>query len=185
MLPRAALVVILGLCAVHAPRAEQPAALANPLAALSLDDLSATRERPLFNPSRRLPTQPPPTPPPPPVVAAPAPPAPAPTLALFGIVADAEGARAMVRTGPSKEILRLRVGDTVESWTVSRIGRTELVLQLGDRTETVTLFAPNASQARPAAGAPGKPAPKVATPPKMAVAPVLRSTPKNFESDGL
>jgi hypothetical protein len=185
MLRRAGLVVVLGLCAAHAPRAEQAPALANPLAALSLDDLSATRERPLFSPTRRLPAEPPPAAPPPPVVAAPAPPAPVPTLALFGIIADAEGARAMVRTGASKDILRLRVGDTVESWTVARIGRTELVLQLGERTETVTLFAPNASQARPTAAAPGKPAAKVAAPPKMAVAPVLRSTPKNFESDGL
>lgn len=178
---RAALLALLSIAPAYPSHAEGPAApaLANPVAALSLEQLWATRERPLFSPARRLPAAPEPAPPPPPMaVAAPAP-APAPTLALFGIVADADGARAIVRAGGSNEILRLRVGDLVESWTVAEIGRTEVVLRLGERSETVGLFAPDSRKA------PARAPVKVVPPPKMAVAPVLRSTPKNGESDGL
>jgi general secretion pathway protein N len=184
--PRLALLALLGVAPAHPTRAEDAArpTLANPIAALSLEQLSATRERPLFSPARRMPSAPTPAPPPPPVAVAPAPPPPAPSLALFGIVADEDGARALVRAGGSPEILRLRVGDTIESWTVAEIGRTEVVLRLGDRTETIGLFAVNGRKGAPAPAASAR-APKVVPPPKMAVAPVLRSTPKNFESDGL
>jgi general secretion pathway protein N len=185
--PRLALIALLGVAPAHPTPAEDAArpSLANPIAALSLEQLSATRERPLFSPARRVPTAPPPpASPPPPVAETPAPPPSAPSLALFGIVADEDGARALVRTGASPEILRLRVGDTVESWTVAEIGRTELVLRLGDRTETIGLFAANGRKATPSPAASAR-APMVVPPAKMAVAPVLRSTPKNFESDGL
>lgn len=180
----AALVAILaaGLAAPSRAADASEAGLANPLAVLSLEQLSATRERPLFSPARRLPAAPVPAPAPPepvPVAAAPAPPQPAPALALLGIIADQDGARALVRTGASSEVLRLRLGDAVESWTVAEIGRTELVLQLGDRRETVGLFSSDRKSGLAAR------AQKVVPPPKMAVAPVLRSTPKNFESDGL
>src|SRR4051812_21167539 len=52
------------LCSGFARAAENQRgpALANPVAGLQLEELSATRERPLFSPSRRLP--PPPAPPP-------------------------------------------------------------------------------------------------------------------------
>ena len=161
--------------ALHASQAhaEAGAALANPVAALSLEQLSATRERPLFSPSRR-----PPAPPPQVAEAPPPPPAAPPTLTLFGIVGGPEGARAIVRTQAGSEVLRLRVGDTVQGWEVSDIARTELVLRLGDRVETVALFAPGPRKA----AAPPTTAWK---PPKMAVTPMLRSVPKNFESDGL
>ena len=175
---RLALLALLGITPAVPSRAQDRAtpALANPVAALLLEQLSATRERPLFSPARRLPAPPEPEPPPPPVTAAPEPRAPVPVLALFGIVADKDGARAIVRTGASSGILRLRVGDTIEGWTVADIGRTGVTLRLGDRSESFGLFAGDRK-----AGA----APRVVPPPKMAVAPVLRSTPKTFESDGL
>jgi hypothetical protein len=184
--PRLALLALLGVAPAHPTRADDAPrpVLANPTAALSLEQLSATRQRPLFSSARRLPTAPPPASPPPPAAETPAPPAPAPSLALFGIVADEDGARALVRTGASPEILRLRVGDTVESWTVADIGRTEVVLRLRDRTETIGLFAVNGRKGTPSPAASARAA-KVVPPPKTAVAPVLRSTPKNFESDGL
>src|SRR5215467_856864 len=75
---------------------EQPTAtIANPLEAQPLDRLSATRDRPLFSPTRR-PTPPPPPPPPeqPPVAVVPQPP----NLTLSGIVVDDEGARAIIRS---------------------------------------------------------------------------------------
>jgi hypothetical protein len=173
---RLALLALLGMPAAVPTSAQERAtpALANPVAALLLEQLSATRERPLFSPARRLPAAPEPEPPPP-VAAAPEPRAPVPVLALFGIVADQDGARAIVRAGASSGILRLRVGDTIEGWTVADIGRRDVTLRLGDRSESFGLFAGD----RKAVAAPR------VVPPKMAVAPVARSTPKNFESDGL
>lgn len=174
---RLALLALLGMTPAVPSRAQDRAtpALANPVAALLLEQLSATRERPLFSPARRLPAAPEPEPPPP-VAAAPEPWAPVPVLVLFGIVADQDGARAIVRTGASSGILRLRVGDTIEGWTVADIGRRDVTLRLGDRSESFGLFAGDRK---------GGAAPRVVPPPKMAVAPVARSTPKNFESDGL
>ena len=92
---RLALLALLGMTAAAPSRGQDRAtpALANPVAALLLEQLSATRERPLFSPARRLPAPPEPEPPPPPVAAAPEPRAPVPVLALFGIVADQDGAR--------------------------------------------------------------------------------------------
>jgi hypothetical protein len=113
--------------------------LPNPLARLSLEELSATRDKPLFAPTRRPPAPPPP--PPPAVVrqAPPPPPPQPPALTFFGVVSEADGARALVR-GPSNESLRLRIGDEVEGWSVIEIDRRRLVLSLGERSETFSLF---------------------------------------------
>jgi general secretion pathway protein N len=139
------------LCTAPGRAAEDQSgsALANPVARVQLEDLSATRERPLFAASRRLPTPPPP---PPPVTVVPepvplAPPAPPPELTLFGIVGDPEGARANVRGGPSNEIRRVRVGDTIGEWVVAEIGPRNLLLRLGDRSATFQLFSAGASKA--------------------------------------
>jgi general secretion pathway protein N len=107
------------------------------LAAQTLERLSVTRERPLFSPTRR-----PPPPPPLPVVSRPelpAPPSP-PTVHLFGIVVDAEGAHAIVRNGTSGPMVRVRIGDEVGGWKVSQIEGRKLVLSLDDRFATFTLF---------------------------------------------
>src|SRR5229473_2266632 len=81
---------------------EGGAALPSPLAAQPLDRLSATRERPLFSPTRRPPAPPPPPPPPPP-----------PVVALFGFVREGDEARAVVPAGPPAKIMRVRVGDDI------------------------------------------------------------------------
>jgi general secretion pathway protein N len=116
---------------------EAPVAPANPLAAQTLDRLSATRERPLFSPTRR------PPPPPPEIVRGPEPPpppAPPPNVALFGIVMDGEEARAVVRAGPANQVVRVRIGDDVGGWKVSQIEGRKLVLSLDGRLATFTLF---------------------------------------------
>jgi hypothetical protein len=122
--------------------AEPGGELLNPLAAQSLESLFATRSQPLFVPARRPPAPPSAPPPPAPVVErepdAPQPPA----LTLFGIVMEAEGARAIVR-GPGNESLRLRVGDRVGDWAVTEVERRRLVLSHGDRSETFSLFGKN------------------------------------------
>jgi general secretion pathway protein N len=107
---------------------------ASPLAAYPLDRLSATRERPLFSPSRR-----PPAPPPAPVIAA-APPPPPPNLILFGIVMDAEEAHAVVGVGTADKTRRVRIGDDIGGWKVTQIEERQLVLSLDDRSATFTLF---------------------------------------------
>jgi hypothetical protein len=137
-----------------APQApvESSAAPASPLAGEPLDRLSATRERPLFSPTRR------PPPPPPPVVinAEPPPPPPPPTVALFGVVMDGDEARAIIRTGPAAGVIRVRVGDDIGGWKVAQIDGRRLVLVLDDRTATFTMFAGN-SAGGAALGAPQTP----------------------------
>jgi hypothetical protein len=123
--------------------AQQPepssAALSNPVAAQSLDELSATLERPLFSPSRR-----PPAPPPQPqaveTAATPAPPPSPPNLVLVGVVMDGEGARAIVRNGTDKKIQRAQIGDDIDGWKVSQIDGRKVVLSLDGRFATFTLF---------------------------------------------
>ena len=112
--------------------------LSNPVAAQSMEGLSATLDRPLFSPSRRAPA-----PPPVPAAQAPAPPQPPalpPNVVLVGIVMDGESARAVIRTGAEKKILRARIGDDVGGWKVAQIEGRKLVLSLDDRLATFTLF---------------------------------------------
>jgi hypothetical protein len=144
--PRAAFKLLLLLSALvfsAAARAEEPgraaAALANPVAAQSLDQLSMILDRPLFSPSRRrLPA------PSPPVVQAPAPPAlpaPPPDLVLFGVVMDGESARAVVRAGADKRLLRAQIGDEIDGWKVAQIDGRKVVLASQDgRFATFRLF---------------------------------------------
>ncbi|MEN3378747.1 MAG: hypothetical protein V7604_4102 [Hyphomicrobiales bacterium] len=120
--------------------------LPNPLAAQTMEGLSATVDRPLFSPSRRAPA-----PPPVPAAEAPAPPpppAPPPNVVLVGIVMDGESARAVIRAGADKKIMRARIGDDVGGWKVAQIEGRKLVLSLDDRLATFTLFNNRASEPR-------------------------------------
>jgi general secretion pathway protein N len=111
--------------------------LVNPLASWSLDRLSATHERPLFAPTRR----PPPPPPPPPVVRqVEAPPAPPPMLILLGIVSDADGTRAWVRTDGFGKVIGARLGDDIGGWKVTQIESRTITLSLGERSSNYVLF---------------------------------------------
>jgi hypothetical protein len=120
----------------------------SPLAAQPLDQLSATRDRPLFSPTRRPPT------PPPFVIAAPLPPAPPPVVTLLGVVMDGEEARAIIRAGPAASVMRVRIGDDVDGWKVGQIESQRLVLLLDDRTATFTIFSRVNSNRPTDAGAP-------------------------------
>jgi hypothetical protein len=138
-------VLVLGFASIFATGAnaqsqDQPAAiLGNPLQALSLDRLSATRDRPLFSSDRR-----PPAPPPPPVERAPEPPPAPPDVTLLGIVVDGERARAIVRSGTAK-IERVQIGDDISGWKVSQIEGRRMLLSLDDRSATFTLFSRKAA----------------------------------------
>ncbi|MGB9188202.1 MAG: hypothetical protein ACLQLT_10405 [Methylovirgula sp.] len=118
------------------PTQSPPHAIENPAAATSLDQLAATRERPLFAPDRRRPTaasvvshvEPPPPPPD------------EPRLSLFGVVVDTDGPRAVIRSDPAGKTVRVRLGDEVGGWRVTQIEGQQLVMSLGDRSETVMMF---------------------------------------------
>ena len=113
------------------------AARDNPLAALALDLLSETRDRPLFALRRR---PPPPPAPPSPQFAAPAPEAPLPNIVLLAIVSDDGVAHAVVRTAEHKAICA-RLGNEVAGWKVTHIEPRRLVLSFGDRALSFALFA--------------------------------------------
>jgi NADH dehydrogenase FAD-containing subunit len=119
----------------------------SPVAALLLERFSATRERPLFSPTRR-----PPPPPPAPVVGAPPPPPAPPKVTLLGTVMDAGEARALVNLESANKMLRLRIGDDIEGWKVTHIETRRLVLSREDRLATFTLF--GGQGAGPAQGQP-------------------------------
>jgi hypothetical protein len=115
--------------------------IANPVTAVSLDQLTATRERPLFSESRRPRTAPPPGPSlaAAPNIDPPAPPPSPPDLIFYGVVLDRTGARAYVDLKKPQKILGVRVGDEVDGWKVAQIDLQQLVLLLDDRSVTLLL----------------------------------------------
>jgi hypothetical protein len=143
-LPAAMFVLLLssepGAVAIAQTQGSPAAAPSNPVAAQSLDQLSAILDRPLFSPTRRPPAPPPA---PAPIVQAaepPAPPPPPPNLVLFGVVMDGESARAVVRAGADKKLVRAQIGDEIDGWKVSQIEGRKVVLSLDGRFATFTLF---------------------------------------------
>jgi hypothetical protein len=143
----ASLAAILACAADEAPPSEVHAeAATTPLGSQPLESLSATRERPLFSPTRR-------PPPPPPVIVQgpppPPPPPPPPDVALFGIVMDGENARAIIRANPGAKVTRVSIGDDVGGWKVAQIDGRKLVLMLDGRLATFVMFtSKNANSAR-------------------------------------
>jgi type II secretory pathway component PulC len=147
---RSRMAALLGLCALvlsaEPARVEtaSPAGVINPLAAPSLDRLSATRERPLFTPSRRAA-------PPPPPVASPAPiesVAALPQIALVGVVISVQGPRAVINDMALNKIVRVRIGDEIDGWIVRQIEERLLVLSRDGRSTSYKLF--SGDHAKPA-----------------------------------
>jgi len=110
----------------------------NPLWAVPLADLSATRERPIFSPSRRPPARP--------AVAAviePAPPVPPvpqrPPLALVGtIVGDTTQIGVFVEEN-TRQMVRLPVGAGHEGWILRLVSAQGVRLQRQDQVVMLTL----------------------------------------------
>jgi hypothetical protein len=129
---------------VTAKPAETPTVAANPLWAIPLSALAATRTRPLFTPSRR---------PPAPVVAsvpvaAPRPPPPQPVLpqhpnlTLVGTVAGENESVAVFIDATTRDTVRLRTGEGHSGWILQSVERRAATLQKGDQTETLALPKP-------------------------------------------
>ncbi|WP_456713373.1 hypothetical protein [Bradyrhizobium sp. USDA 4353] len=106
---------------------------ANPLWGIPLDRLSATRERPIFSPSRRPPQV---EPPPPAIVAAPEVQEPVrperPQLSLVGTVVNGNQGLAIFVDPGSRTPLRVRTGADYQGWTLRHVEARSATLQKGD-----------------------------------------------------
>ncbi len=122
----------------------------NPLWGIPISALDATRERPVFSPSRR--------PPMPPVVAEraavpPPPPKPAepeqPLLTLVGTAIGQPKNVALVLDRTTKTLVRLHVGEAVSGWILRAVDSREMTVEKNSQTVTVALPAPGSVPANP------------------------------------
>jgi general secretion pathway protein N len=122
------------------PSADERALSGNPLWGIPLDSLRATRERPLFTPSRRPPTPVVIAPPAEPVktVAAPAEPE-RPPLNLMGVVTGATEGYAVFVNTTTHDVIRLRTGEGHDGWILQSVSGREAVLEKNHRTAVVAL----------------------------------------------
>jgi general secretion pathway protein N len=133
----------IGQAAPHQPKAragvETP--VGNPVWAVPLSQLSATRDRPIFSPSRR-----PPAPLPLPVVAKVVEPAKpskpeGPPLILVGTVAGGDSGIAVFVEQATESVIRLRVNENHQGWILRSIQGREVTL-LKDHKSSVLALAP-------------------------------------------
>jgi general secretion pathway protein N len=134
----------------------------NPLWAIPLSALSATRERPLFTPSRR-----PPAPaiagPPPVERVAPVEPTTEPErprLTLVGAVIGSGAGIAIFIDQTTNDVVRLKTGESHSGWTLRSVKGREALFQRNSETLTLVLPAPGMG-----------PAPGMPLPPGMALPP--------------
>jgi len=157
---------VLGDAATPAPDAT-PAPGLNPLWAIPLKSLTATRERPLFAPTRRPPAPVIPAaqaqaPPPPPVAAKPAAPE-RPPLTLVGTILNADGNIAIVQDQTTQKVLSVRQGEAAAGWRVTDV--TARAATVEKNAEVVTLALPTpgadggAGATLPGMNIPGAPVP--------------------------
>jgi hypothetical protein len=120
----------------------------NPLWSIPVKTLTATRDRPIFSPSRR--------PPPSPVIAAPQvlpPPVSKPTeperppLALVGTVTGEQEAFGIFLDQTANKIVRLRLGDDHYGWILRQVRGREVVLQKDGETAFLALPPPGSKPA--------------------------------------
>jgi general secretion pathway protein N len=159
---------------VTAKPAEAPTVAANPLWAIPLSALTATRARPLFTPSRRPPAPvvasvpvaaPRPLPAPPPAVPQ------HPNLTLVGTVAgENEGVAVFIDTA-TRDTVRLRTGEGHSGWILQSVERRSATLQKGDQTEKLALPRPNEQEKSAPVVSTLPPPPSPPPPPSGASAP--------------
>ena len=129
------------------PAAQAPVS-GNPLWAIPLSSLRATRERPIFVPSRR---------PPAPAVAAaphvePAKPAPIavepdrPALTLVGVVTGTNEGFAVFTDQTTRDIVRLRTGEGHDGWILRSVKGREAVLEKNRKSAVISLPIPQGDQ---------------------------------------
>lgn len=161
-----------------APVAQRPAdPSGNPLWAIPLSALSATRERPLFLPSRRAPA---PAVAGAPVAVAPPPPPPdaepeVPPLTLVGAIASDTEGFAVFLDQATNNVIRLKTGQDFSGWVLSSVKGREATLEKNQRSMTLSLPAPGEAQAMPVAMPAAAPSPSAPVP---VTAPVPAGVPR-------
>jgi general secretion pathway protein N len=148
------------------PTAERPAVpiarehgpSGNPLWGIPLRVLTATRERPLFSPSRR--------PPAPPVVAAPAAPRPVaapkpaepdhPLLTIVGTIVGESDSIGVFINQATNEAIRLHIGQDHDGWVLRSVHGREAKFEKNEHSSILALPAPGATPGP--APVPGQPA---------------------------
>lgn len=122
---------------------ERPPSAGNPLWALPLKQLSITRERPVFSPSRRPP--PPATPTYVAPVAVRTPPKPVapekPSITLLGTILGSTESIGIFFNPTTRDIVRLRVGEDHEGWALRSVKTREATL-VKDRERVVLELPP-------------------------------------------
>jgi general secretion pathway protein N len=112
----------------------------NPLWGITIETLHATRERPIFSPSRRpvMPAvlaAPPPPPPPPPVPDKP-------SFNLLGTVAGSGVGYAVFLDNTTHDIVRLKTGEGQDGWILRSVKNREAVLVKNDKVAVMRLPSP-------------------------------------------
>jgi general secretion pathway protein N len=126
--------------------AAKPQVSANPLWGIPFSALTATRERPLFAPTRRAPA---PAVANAPIVAPPPPPAPAviehPDLILVGTVTGEAHDLAVFIEPATHKTVRLLAGQNHKGWVLQSVEAKSVTLHKGNRTESLALPPPSAT----------------------------------------
>jgi len=146
-------------------RTERPAdPTGNPLWGIPLSSLTATRERPIFLPSRRAPA---PAVAGTPVVVAPPPP-PAtdehPPLTLVGVIAGDDEGFAVFLDQATNNVVRLKTGQDHQGWVLLSVKGREATLEKNKKTATLTLPVPTTASLGDTASLPVPPPPRPGAP---------------------
>jgi len=116
---------------------------ANPLWRIPLASLTATRDRPIFSPSRRPPivvqaapvkSEPPPPPPP----GAPS----RPLLTLLGAIASDTDSIAIFMDDTTKAIVRMKVGESHAGWMLRSVAKRQATLEMARQVAVLVIPIP-------------------------------------------
>jgi hypothetical protein len=128
---------------VPAPLIPEAPIKSNPLWSIPLSALSETRDRPLFNPSRR----------PPPEILSVAPSntdtpleTEGPPFALIGTILGSKARVAVLLDQTNSRVTQLQQGKAESGWTALSVGARSIVLRNGDSLKTLSLPAPTGPQ---------------------------------------
>jgi hypothetical protein len=127
------------------PAPAERALSANPLWAMPLKQFSATRERPIFLPSRRPPARPEVAVAAPKIVALPKEPE-RPQFSLVGTIAGDEDKFGIFVDQNTKAVIRLRVGEDFQGWKLQSVQGREVSLEKNQLNVVLTLPQPSPSQ---------------------------------------
>lgn len=148
--------------------AQDPAPGASSILGVALKELSATRERPVFSPSRRPPfaaAAPVDIPEPPPVIKSAAPERP--SLSLIGTVRGGAHGLGVFLSQTNNDVIRLHVGEATDGWTLRSVDRRRTILEKDKQEVTLEIPAPGGETAQAPSLPPRYPAGAERMPPGM------------------